>query len=553
MKSIYIRSENAEKIAKARFEMPEFLMMENAASRLEDAVFDACGGQLQNSRILVLCGNGNNGGDGYALARRLFGKAGFVAVLPFGLPKTTEAAGQKKMCQAIGVQELNAVAIDSLQWTVIVDCIFGTGFHGELDINSSNIIQWCNKQQTFRLACDIPSGLGNDGVIATKTAEGQKIAFCAHKTVTMGGLKTALFSDDAKDFVGTVAIADLGISPSIFESCATADAFLLEESDIKLPLRDKKSVHKGNFGHAAVVLGQKPGAGIIAGTAALRFGAGFVSVIDVGFCKKNFALSPELMVGSGFPAGTTAVLIGSGLGRRMAGDLDGKTDRFLENKSRTLDCELSMAMEDGEDFVSAAKLEELVNKTLDFVENAKSPAIVLDADFFYLPELKSILDWLNCLNKARVILTPHPKEFAKILWETDCFLDDQEGELKKLAAANGSQKAQKDFLQSVVAHRFEYGRKFAARFPNLVLVAKGANTYIFQGEKIFVCTEGTNALAKAGSGDVLAGLCVSLLAQGYSALDAANTAVFEHGKAGARFLNNWECSPLSLIQNVLAD
>ena len=104
-----------------------------------------------------------------------------------------------------------------------------------------------------------------------------------------------------------------------------------------------------------------------------------------------------------------------------------------------------------------------------------------------------------------------------------------------------------------MAHRFEYGRKFAARFPNLVLVAKGANTYIFQGEKIFVCTEGTNALAKAGSGDVLAGLCVSLLAQGYSALDAANTAVFEHGKAGARFLNNWECSPLSLIQNVLAD
>lgn len=103
-------------------------------------------------------------------------------------------------------------------------------------------------------------------------------------------------------------------------------------------------------------------------------------------------------------------------------------------------------------------------------------------------------------------------------------------------------------LSEVVKNRFEFAAEFSKRFPNLTLIAKGANTYIFSEKSAFICDKGTNSLAKAGSGDVLAGLCVSLLGQGYSAKDSALTAVFEHAVASSKFEYNFECTPLNLIE-----
>lgn len=459
MKAIYDNSGIPEKAAKKRFFFPENVMMENAAAALEKALPDS-------GSVLVLCGAGNNGGDGYALARRIAGKRG-VQVLFFGEPKTEEASLQKKMCQAVGVEmfssETDFETIKKNDYSVIVDCIFGTGFHGELPVNVAAVINWTNSKECFRLACDVPSGL----------------AFKAHKTITMGALKSILLKDEAKDFCGKIEVADLGISASIFESCVEPDAWLLEESDIKLPVREKQNCHKGTFGHAAVVLGGKPGAGIIAGTAALRFGAGLVSMVDNGLCQQQFFMSPELMAGDSFPEKTSAVLLGSGLGRG--------------EKS----------------FV-------LADKVVEYICGMKNPAAVFDADFFYCENLEGQLDRLNSVVDGRFVLTPHPKELEVIL--KACSLESRE--------------------------------QFAKRFERLVLVAKGANTFIFAGGKVFVCAEGTNALAKAGSGDVLAGMCVGLLAQGYDAVEAAKTAVFMHGKAGEKFENNWECSPFGIIEKL---
>ncbi len=501
MKAVYINSGIAEKEAKKRFCFPENIMMENAAAALEKEVL-----RSSPETVIVFCGGGNNGGDGYALSRRIFGKVKNVFVVAFFEPKTEEAELQRKIAISVGVKIFNATEwfVDfgkTLEFSasdVIVDCVYGTGFHGELPENVKAALDWCNGQKAVRIACDVPSGM----------------KFAAHKTVTMGALKKNLYEDSAKDFVGEITVADLGISSSVFESCAKPDAYIIEETDVELPIRTKKSVHKGDFGHVCVVLGEKTGAGIIAGTAALRFGAGFVSVLKNEFAGQNFAMSPELMVSENFPEKTTAVLLGSGLGR-------------------------------------SEEAEKLVQKTVDFICNMKNPAVVLDADFFYSRNLTSILEKLNSLQGARVILTPHPKELCELVNALNLELERQEVSGERQQSQSGEKSNQEKIaLSEVIKNRFEFAVEFSKKFPNLTLIAKGANTYIFSEKSAFICDKGTNSLAKAGSGDVLAGLCVSLLAQGYSAKNAALTSVYAHAVAGSKFEYNFECTPLNLIEKI---
>lgn len=488
MKPVYINSAIPEKEAKRRFCFPENIMMENAAAALEKEVLS-----FEPKNVLVFCGRGNNGGDGYALSRRIFGKVKNVLVVSFGEPATGEAALQKKMCLSVGVritgaEEWSGIVHNSINlssFDVIVDCIFGTGFHGVLPQDAKSALEWANVQPAARIACDVPSGM----------------CFAADKTVTMGALKTVLFKDEVKDFAGDIVVAELGISSSVFESCAEPDGYLIEEKDIKLPVRTKKSVHKGDFGHVCVVSGEKCGAGIIAGTAALRFGAGFVSVLQNDFSGQKFAMSPELMVSEDFPEKTTAVLIGSGLGRSEAA-------------------------------------EAAVQRAVDFVLNMENPAIVLDADFFYSRNLTFALEKLNSLKNARVILTPHPKELCALANSLN------------LEIGQKINSDEKKSVSDVIKNRFEFASEFSKKFPDITLVAKGANTYIFSGKKAFICDKGENSLAKAGSGDVLAGLCAALLAQGYSARDAALTAVYAHASASKKFEYNFECTPFGLIGRI---
>lgn len=493
MKAVYINSAIPEKEAKRRFCFPENIMMENAAAALEKEVLS-----FEPKNVIVFCGRGNNGGDGYALSRRIFGKVKNVLVVSFGEPKTEESALQRKMCLSVGVriigaEEWSGIVQNSLNlssFDIIVDCIFGTGFHGELPQNVKAALEWANVQPAARIACDVPSGM----------------KFAADRTVTMGALKKILYEDRSKDFVGEIVTAGLGISSEIFESCAAPDAYIIEENDVKLPLRTKKSVHKGDFGHVCVVLGEKAGAGIIAGTAALRFGAGFATVLQNEFSTRNFAMSPELMVSEDFPEKTTAVLIGSGLGRSEAA-------------------------------------ETAVQRAVDFVLNMENPAIVLDADFFYSRNLAFALEKLNSMKNARVILTPHPKELCALVNALNL-------KIENLPPKKNEKSGGKYSLSDVVNFRFEFGKAFSVKFPNITLVAKGANTYIFSGKKAFICDKGENSLAKAGSGDVLAGLCAALLAQGYFARDAALTAVYAHASASKKFEYNFECTPFCLIGRI---
>ena len=468
MKAIFSNSQEVETEAKNRYKFPPFIMMENAASAMEDAVKSIPAPQ----KVLILCGSGNNGGDGYALARRLCGKIECL-VVALGNPKTEEAIVQRQMAEAAGVTIISEEAFweaggagELEKFNVIVDCILGTGFTGDLRENVEKIVEKLNALSAYKIACDIPTGL----------------KFKADITITMGCLKTTLFSDKAKEVCGTVSVADLGIQTCRFEACGTPSAFLIEQGDIKLPFRKNKAAHKGSYGHTAVFAGEKSGAGILAATAALNFGSGLVTLVKTENSNlEQFKITPELMISSTIPANTTSMLIGSGLGSGEAAD----------NALKTV---------------------------IEWYKSAKSPACVLDADLFGNKNISKILQALSDERPdGKIILTPHLKE------------------LKNLYVALFPEKQFSVQELSFAEKRIEVGKEITARFPAVTVIMKSANTFIAHNGESFICNNGSQSLAKAGSGDVLAGMTAALLAQGYTAKDAAITAVYVHAAAGASF------------------
>lgn len=495
MKKLFLNSRPMDKKAREDFCLTEELMMENAAAALENAVlphvFHESSRYIDRPHVLVLCGAGNNGADGYALARRLVCHEFCVTCCVVDEPKTELCQLQKKRAEFSGVMFTDLYSLDdfieekSFDISVVVDCIFGAGFRQPLPAHVEAILKSVASIDAHKIACDIPTGLDAYG--------NGNLAFEADETITMGSLKLALYSDRAKDCTGKITLANLGISQTNFEheSKFLADAYLLEKDDMELPWRRKQNVNKGSFGHAVVACGEKPGAANIAATAALNFGAGLVSL--VGTDRSN---SMSIMASMEMPGNTSAVSIGSGLGR--------------ENK----DCE----------------------KYLCWLEENKKIPFVLDADIFYHREIKTFLEH-ECSDekKCRAILTPHPKEFSVLL--ENCGL----GTFTTAQA---------------VEQRFELAKKFAENFKGCVLILKGAVTTIacWSAKEnrpcIYLDPHGTNALAKAGSGDVLAGLCLALLAQGYNAINAAITANLAHSFASKKHEGSFALTPEKIIEEI---
>ncbi len=281
MQNIFFDTRVLDKKAREAFTLSEELMMENAAYGLEQAVvphiFSESGRYINRPTVLILTGNGNNGADGYALARRLINHEVSVVVCELGNPKSDIAKIQKERAKKIGVHFFNLYELDnfieekSFDISVVVDCLYGSGFHLPLDYESESIIQSANKIDAYKISCDVPSGLDSLG--------NGKTIFCANETICMGSLKFSLFSDYAKDFCGTIKVCNLGISKTNFEQSILPDGLLLEESELKLPTRKLNNVHKGTFGHVAIACGEKIGASQIASLAAFNFGAGLVTLV----------------------------------------------------------------------------------------------------------------------------------------------------------------------------------------------------------------------------------------------------------------------------------
>lgn len=418
--------------------LTEDILMEHAAEGMEHYIRDHF---AEADSILIVPGPGNNGADGIALARLMpFRFSSVKLYLPFG------AKSKMAIKQLERVQKLSYVKIvDGLsEADIIVDALFGAGLSRPLDEETQQLVENMNDLNGYKIACDIPTGLDENGYI-------DSVAFEADLTLTMGARKEALYSDAAKEIVGDLWRIDLGVRYNYYTKDMPVSSYLLRQGDLMLPNRDfSKVTHKGSFGHAAVFCGEKEGAGIIAGMTAASFGAGLTTLIS----HDRISPPPYLMHSTEVPRNATALAVGMGMGNYFE-------DQFLRRS----------------------------------VVESHLP-IVLDADSFYSDILLGILEQ----KERETVLTPHPKEFT-VLWK------GLTGE--KLSA------------EDIQSDRFGMVRRFNELYPHVVLLLKGANMLIANEEKIYINPFGSSKLSKGGSGDVLSGLIVALLAQGYSAIDAA--------------------------------
>ena len=344
MQNLYNEVATLDKRCYEQFELSEDILMEHAADGMVDYIranYD------DDSKIIIVCGAGNNGADGIVLARLLTADYDVVILLPFGV-KSPMAKLQYSRAQS-----LHVTLIDTLEpCDILVDALFGSGFSRTFDTKTRTLLEQMNSIDASKIACDIPSGLHLDGTL-------EDASFLADITLTMGALKRGMYSDKAKEIIGEVQVLDLGISRHLYE--IQSPWKLLDRDDLHLPSRHTQNSHKGSYGHLSVICGEKEGAAVITGSAALRFGTGLVTLVS----NENVNIPYELMQSHLLPLNTSAIAVGMGLGQE-----------FSEN--------------------------ELYN----FLHN--DLPLILDADIFSHPML------LSLLKRKNIILTPHPKEFIAL-------------------------------------------------------------------------------------------------------------------------------------------
>jgi len=329
-----------------KFGLNEDILMEHAANGIANHIREKF---AKNSKVIIVCGSGNNGADGIALSRLLHLDYD-VYLFYVKEAKSHMAILQQKRAHAVGVK----LTIELNECDVLVDAIVGTGFKGEFNYEAKAVMQTINKLDAYKIACDIPSGLKSNGQCVQDT-------FMADISLTMGALKKSMFSDSAKEFVGEIRVLDLGVSRDVYETSSKWN--LLDLDDMKLPYRDKKNTHKGNYGHLAIPCGEKSGASMMSGLAALRFGSGLVSLVDA---KEPLNMPYTLMHSQKRPLNTTAIACGMGLGNKLSNT---EFKIFLDN----------------------------------------SLPMIGDADIFNMPIL------LEILKRQNLVITPHPKEFVSLL------------------------------------------------------------------------------------------------------------------------------------------
>lgn len=483
-----LTSEEMRAVDRAAIEglgIPGLVLMENAGSRVVEAL-EAGVPALSEERVVVVAGRGNNGGDGFVVARHLFLRGVPVSVLLVAGRREVrgDAAVNLSIADKLGIP-VREVA-DEVTWrrhkrelaaaTVVVDALFGTGLTKPLEGLFAAVVKDINDSRAFKVAVDIPSGLSGDSFKLVGPAVE------ADLTVALAAPKIAHLFPPAAELSGRLLVADIGIPAGLFSS----DALRLElvEPDMVRVFFGprKKDAHKGTFGHLLVVAGSlgKSGAAALCGRAALKTGAGLVTVATASSALAGVARSMmELMTEP--LAETGAGTIDERALPRILELLRGK-DGVLIGPGLSTD-------------PSTARL------VLELLPKVEVP-MVLDADALNIIAAdRSVLKRL----KAPAVLTPHPGEF---------------GRLTGLAASE------------VLKRRLELVPAFASSH-RVHLVLKGYRTLVAVPDgRVFVNPTGNPGMATGGSGDVLSGMLAAQAVQEKDILGAALSAVFVHGLAG---------------------
>lgn len=471
--------------------VPEMLLMENA-SREALHVLTAEVGPLVGKRVLLFMGGGNNGGDAAALARHLHDAGATVLVLhtrPLARMRGV-AAKHVKLAKACGVTFLSASVwpryVPDTQWLypdVVVDGLLGTGFSGSLRTQEATLVEAINglRKVAFILALDIPSGL--DGV----TGEPCPVAVTANATVTFEAAKPGLVMPQAHAHAGTLHVRPIGI-PAVVRAAAPPSCYAIGREAARLLPATLPAAHKGSAGHVLVIGGSHglTGAPLLAALGALRAGAGLITLCGPGgLCAEMKHGYPEIMT---LPLGT-----GTEWDSALWADLAPQLGRF-----NALVVGPGMGRTEG-----AARF------VATLLAHPGRPAAVVDADALHA--LTTGLVSLDLINETDM-LTPHPGEAARLLGITP-------GQVQRNRVASLAALAQRHAG---------------------ITVLKGAGTCVKHGDgPMHIAPYAVPTLGVAGSGDVLAGICASLLAAGLATVDAANLGVLLHAAAGESLIREF--------------
>jgi hydroxyethylthiazole kinase-like uncharacterized protein yjeF len=486
-----------DRLTTDRYRIPSLLLMENAGRSVVEELEAACPG-LYGKRIAIFCGRGNNGGDGFVVARYLALRGASPAILLFSDPGKLrgDAKVNWDIVNAMGLQAAILPTVTKARsflrkmsfQDVVVDALFGTGLSKPVDSNFRPVVEWINNasSRAFVAAVDIPSGIMADSL----SIPGPAVR--ADLTVTFSALKLAHVLPPALDAAGRVVLAHIGSPAELFEN-PEYRLNLVDEIQIRktLPQRARDS-HKGTFGHVYVVAGSrgKSGAALMTGLAALRSGAGLATLWTPESLQRDFVGKfPELMTES-LPEteeGTSA----------LAGA--GKVLKWSKNVE-------SMIV--GPGLTTHPDTQKLV---WDLVQRSPVP-VVLDADG--VNALAAAGGPLENRCKQPIVITPHP------------------GEMARLAGKKTSE---------IQNRRLEVACECAVQ-SRCYVVLKGFRTVIATPEgDVYINPTGNPGMATGGTGDVLAGMVGRFLA-GWNLnrkspgcpqlVDFLCAAVYLHGLAG---------------------
>ena len=444
--------------------VPSMVLMERAALEVVRCMEEE---QLDFRRVLVICGSGNNGGDGYAIARLLHLKGHDVTIFFAGnsQKRSEENAQQAKIAAHYEIPVITN--LDTEEYSVIIDALFGTGLKREVTGHYREILCSVNQMTGKKVAVDLPSGIHDT------TGARMGIAFCADLTVAIAFPKRGLFLQEGNVCAGKILTGDIGISSETFSEGTVTFGYEKQDLFLGFPKR-KKNSHKGSYGKVLMIAGSKgmSGAAYLSAKAAYAVGAGLVQIYTH---EENRVILQQLLPEAIITTYDTfdseqlekliqwADLIGIGCGL-------GKSDTA----------------------------ERVMQYTL---KRALVPCVV-DADGINI--LSKHMEWIEETN-ALIVLTPHMKEMSRL-------------------TGRSIEEWKENRLEGLVA--------FTQKYP-VVCALKDSRTVVSaEGKQLFVNTAGSSAMAKAGSGDVLAGTITGLTAQGLSPYEGCILGVYLHACGG---------------------
>jgi len=453
--------------------IPSIVLMENAAISFVKHIDE------NENNFLIICGKGNNGGDGYAIARQLFSKGKNVKIFCISNENmSNDCMVNYKICKNMGIkifyeiEELDKLLLDC---NVVIEGIFGTGLNSEIKGIYREIIEKINTASNNKAiySIDIPSGINGD------TGEIMGISVKADITISFVTYKKGFLNSKIKDYLGKVIIENIGLNETNINHLVK-EYYLTPDMVKSFHIKRNEDSHKGDFGKVLIFAGSSGfyGAGNIVAKSCVRTGAGLTTVITD---KNNFSLNVFVPEAMSFPI-----------------NFDNINENLEKLENEISNCDIIAI---GPGIGKSQQAFSIFEKLISIDKNNKGNTIklILDADALnLLAENRELFEKI----RNRSVLTPHLVEFSRLT----------------------------GFSSEVInKNKFEIAKEFSKKY-GIILLLKGKNTIITNGEELFANSTGNSHMANGGMGDCLTGIICSLAGQKYDLMQSAGIGAYLHGK-----------------------